>query len=54
MEKVTNLIVGAGLSGAVMARQLAQQLQEPVLILDSRDHIAGNIYDYRHSSGITV
>ena len=54
MEKVKNLVVGAGLSGAVLAERIASQLQEPVLVIDRREHIAGNIYDSKHSSGITV
>lgn len=54
MEKVKNLVVGAGLSGAVLAERIASQLNEPVLIIDRREHIAGNIYDSKHSSGITV
>ncbi len=54
MEKVKNLVVGAGLSGAVIAERIASQLQEPVLVIDRREHIAGNIYDSKHSSGITV
>lgn len=54
MEKITNLVVGAGISGAVIARQIAAVLQQPVTVIDSREHIAGNIYDYHHPSGITV
>lgn len=54
MEKVKNLVVGAGLSGAVIAERIASQLQEPVLVIDRREHIAGNIYDSKHSTGITV
>lgn len=52
MEQIANLIVGAGLSGAVVARQLAEQGQQ-VMVIDKRDHIAGNIYD-KKSAGITV
>lgn len=37
------LIVGAGLYGAVCARELADQGAK-VLVIDKRDHIAGNIY----------
>jgi UDP-galactopyranose mutase len=40
------LIVGAGFSGAVIGRQLAEQ-GHLVQIIDSRDHIAGNCYDAR-------
>lgn len=54
MEKVKNIVVGAGLSGAVVARQVAEQTGEPVRVLESRPHVAGMAYDYRHSSGITV
>ena len=53
MEKVKNLIVGCGLSGVVMAERLASKLKEPVLIIDRRNHIGGNIYDYK-DAGITV
>lgn len=54
MEKVKNLVVGAGLSGAVVAERIASQLKEEVLIIDQRDHLAGNINDFKHTSGITV
>jgi len=42
MENV--LIVGAGLSGAVMARRLCNKYN--VTVIDKRDHIGGNCYDY--------
>lgn len=52
---VKNLVVGAGLSGAVIANLLAEKLNEEVLVIDRRNHIAGNIYDYKDSkTGITV
>ena len=41
------LIVGCGLSGAVLAERIASQLQKRVLIIESRNHIGGNCYDYR-------
>ncbi len=47
-----NLIVGCGISGATLARQLAER-GESVVIIDAKDHIAGNIYDY-YSDGICV
>ena len=37
------LIVGAGLYGAVFARQ-AVDAGKKVLVVDKRDHIAGNVY----------
>ena len=39
------LIVGCGLSGCVIARKLAEK-NEKVLIIEKRDHIGGNCYDY--------
>lgn len=55
MEHVKNLIVGCGLSGAVLAERIASQLHEKVLVIDRRPHIAGNIYDSKdEETGITV
>ena len=39
-------IVGAGLSGAVIAERYASQLNQTVVIVEKRDHIGGNCYDY--------
>jgi UDP-galactopyranose mutase len=39
------LIVGCGLSGVVIAERFANQ-NKRVLIVDKRDHIGGNVYDY--------
>lgn len=48
------LVVGAGFSGAVIARELADHGYR-VDVIDSRDHIAGNCYDPRDSiSGVRV
>lgn len=46
MIKVKNLIVGCGISGIVIAEQIANILKEPVLIIEKRSHIGGNCYDY--------
>lgn len=40
------LIVGAGFSGAVIAREFAQAGHQ-VTVIDSREHIAGNCHTYR-------
>jgi len=42
------LIVGAGLSGVVIAERIANILNEKVVIIEKRDHIGGNCYDYIH------
>lgn len=40
------LIVGAGLSGVVIAEQISSKLGKKVTIIEKRDHIGGNCYDY--------
>lgn len=52
---IKNLVVGCGLAGSVIAERIARELKEPVLIIDKRAHIAGNVYDYKdNTTGITV
>lgn len=52
MKKYDYLIVGAGLYGAVFAHQ-ATKRGKKCLVIDKRDHIAGNIYTYE-CEGINV
>jgi len=47
------LVVGAGFSGATIARVLADHGFE-VDIIDRRPHLAGNAYDYQNALGIRV
>lgn len=54
MTEQKNLVVGAGFSGAVIANLIAAQLNEPVVIIDKKDHLAGNSYDYRDENGIMI
>jgi UDP-galactopyranose mutase len=55
MDKKYNfLIVGAGFSGGVIAERLASQLDKKVLLVEKRDHIGGNAYDYYNDAGILV
>lgn len=48
------LIVGAGFAGSVLAERLATQANKKVLIVDKRNHIAGNAYDHYDEAGILV
>ena len=50
---MNNIVVGAGISGATVARMLAER-GERVLVVDSKDHIGGNCYDYRDHNGICI
>lgn len=47
------LVVGAGLTGAVIARQLAEHGNR-VMIWERRNHIGGNMYDYVDEHGYLV
>src|SRR5207237_895729 len=48
------LIVGAGFAGSVMAERLASQANKKVLLIDKRNHVGGNAYDYYNGDGILV
>jgi UDP-galactopyranose mutase len=54
MDKFDFLIVGAGLASSVLAERIASKLNRKVLIIEKRDHIGGNCYDYRDANGILV
>ena len=51
---VHNIIVGCGISGAVVARILADRFYEHSLIIDSRRHIGGNCYDFYDHNNICI
>ena len=40
------IVVGAGFSGATIAERIANVLNKKVLVIDKRDTIGGNMYDY--------
>lgn len=46
------LVVGAGFSGSVIAERIASQLNQKVLVIDKRSHIAGNAYDCYSSNNV--
>ncbi|MCW3116130.1 MAG: UDP-galactopyranose mutase [Chitinophagaceae bacterium] len=48
------LIVGAGFAGSVLAERLASQSGKKVLLVDKRNHIGGNTYDFYNTEGILV
>ena len=53
-ESFDAIVVGAGYAGSVCARRLAEACGMKVAILERRDHIAGNAYDYEDEAGILV
>jgi len=48
------LIVGAGFAGSVLAERLASVANKKILIVDQRNHIAGNAFDYYNQDGILI
>ncbi|MDM8562069.1 UDP-galactopyranose mutase [Candidatus Marithioploca araucensis] len=52
--KVDWLIVGAGFTGSVLAERIASQLKQKVLLVEQRNHIGGNAYDYYDDQGVLV
>ncbi len=48
------LVVGAGFAGSILAERLAVAGGLRVLLIDQRDHIAGNAYDYVDEHGVLV
>ena len=51
--KVDVLVVGAGFAGSVIAERCASA-GKSVLVIDKREHIAGNAYDEHDSAGVLV
>ena len=48
------LIVGAGFAGSVLAERLSAIEGKKVLIIDKRNHIAGNAYDFYDNAGVLI
>lgn len=48
------IIVGAGLAGVVIAQQIATKLDKKVLIIEKRNHIGGNCYDFKDENNILI
>ena len=48
------IVVGAGFSGAVIAERCAAVAQKRVLMLEQREHVGGNCYDYKNEDGILI
>ncbi|MBF0694225.1 MAG: UDP-galactopyranose mutase [Flavobacterium sp.] len=53
MRSADIVIIGAGISGSVLAERYAS-IGKKVLVIEKRDHIAGNCYDYIDENGILV
>lgn len=49
-----NVIIGAGFAGSVLARRIVQEKNEEVLIIEKRNHIGGNAYDFYNEDGVLI
>jgi len=52
--KYDYIVVGCGFAGATIAERIANELNKRVLIIEKRDHIGGNMYDYVDENGIII
>lgn len=48
------IVVGSGLAGVVMAERIATQLNKKVLIIEKRNHIGGNCFDFKDENNILI
>lgn len=54
MKHYDAIIVGCGFAGATIAERFASQKNMKVLIIDKRNHIGGNMYDYVDNNKILI
>lgn len=48
------IVVGAGFSGSIIARRIAEDMNQKVRIIEKRNHIGGNAYDEYDENGILI
>jgi len=48
------IVVGSGFAGSVIAERIANVLNQKVLVIEKRNHIGGNCYDYKDENNIIV
>ncbi|MDK2789030.1 MAG: UDP-galactopyranose mutase [Epulopiscium sp.] len=51
---IQNVVVGAGFAGAVIARRIAEEKNQKVLIIEKHSHIAGHAHDRYNEYGILI
>lgn len=49
-----SVVVGAGYAGLVLAERLASKQNKKVLVIEQRQHIGGNAYDYYDQHGVLI
>lgn len=51
---VSTVIVGAGFAGSVLARRIAEERDEEVLIVEKHNHIGGHAFDSYNEHGVLI
>lgn len=54
MSNYDVIVVGSGFAGAILAERFASQQGKRVLLIEQRDHFAGNMYDYQDDHGVRI
>ena len=54
LDDIDLLVAGAGPAGCTVAERAATVLGWKVLVIDRREHLAGNCHDSRHTNGVLV
>lgn len=49
-----SIVIGSGIAGSVIARELAERMNQKVLVLEQREHIGGNCYDEYDVHGVLI
>lgn len=48
------IVVGSGFAGSVIAERIANLKNQKVLVIEKRNHIGGNCFDYKNEKGIII
>ncbi|HZF71587.1 NAD(P)-binding protein [Sulfuricurvum sp.] len=48
------IIIGSGFAGSVAAERLSTEANKKILIIEKRNHIAGNCFDYKNENNILI
>ena len=54
MLKADYLIVGAGFAGLTAAERLCTQYGRSCVVVEQRNHLGGNAYDFHNDHGVLV
>ena len=53
-DGIDYIVIGSGLSGAVIAERIASQLDQKVLVVEKKNHIGGHCFDFKNNENILI